>query len=442
MRLKQQVPHNNLPASPRSNHEDMFGSNNNNNNNNNNNREGSSFDPSQFRVLLNQRLVEMTKEKGNGTGVNSATSGGATLPGSYSFYSNSSSPISGLDLSISSSCHGSLGLRLKREPQDIDPEVESNVSSDYESDNSSKDLGYSSLRISRQGPTIIPVPQPQSRTPGLPSSRREAELVNAMMGTTGSRASSGVSGGVGAVGTQGGSSSSRRKPAAPQWVNPGWDTADDEDEEEDDVAMEEDDDDDDKSEDEFRNDLDREMEDDDEDGVDGLRSVRLREKDEGTIINGVCVRQTSDFRSIRPHEDEDDDQDNLMRIDPSTVATEPDLRLRPSSVTSSRASSPPSSTSASPLPSNTPSPMDNRFTARSPSNIAHKDIYLGSSNGSSHGGGGVVGGVGGRGRLSSIERLERALHEPNETWEDEGRQNNIDKLEQRLLKDEAEDWEF
>ncbi|GAB6033706.1 hypothetical protein CHUAL_013821 [Chamberlinius hualienensis] len=433
MRLKQQVPHSlPLPASPRSNNnDDSYGQNNNNNTtNNNNNREGAStFDPAQFRLLLNQRLVEMQKEKGSGGLVNSSATVTPTMTGPYSFYSNSSSPISGLDLSVSSSCHGSLGMRLKREPQDLDNEVESNVSSDYESDNSSKDLGYSSLRLSRQAPTIIPIPQPQLRTPGLPSSRREAELVNAMMGTTVSRSDGNGKGGAGC--TSSGGSSSRRKPAAPQWVNPGWDTADDEEEDED--AIEEDDDND-KSDDEFHQDMDREMDDDEMEDEDGLRDVKMREKDEGLIINGVCVRQTTDFRSIRPQEDEDEE---AMVVEPAVVH-ESELRLHPpSSMASSRASSPPSSTSASPPPSTSPSPVDmDNCSSRSPAGTvtapAHKEVYHGSSNGSNKG----------RDRLSSIERLERALHEPNENWDDEGRQNNIDKLEQRLLKDEAEEWEF
>nr|XP_034827481.1 homeobox protein cut isoform X1 [Maniola hyperantus] len=201
MRLKQQAPHG-LPAEPPA-------------------REQSSapFDPVQFRLLLNQRLLELQKERMGLAGV--------PLPYPPYFAANSNfaaligrgllppdervkNPTGGLDLS----------MPLKREPDGDDFEdddVESNLGSEDSLDDESKT---------------------EPKTASTPAGR-----------------------------------SSRRKPAAPQWVNPDW------------------------------------------------QDEKPRNPDE-VIINGVCVMRSDDFRR---------EAEQTVRVEPSPAPREPSPPASPHS---------------------------------------------------------------------------------------------------------------
>lgn len=167
MRLKQQAPHG-MPADvpPR----DQSGN-------------QAPFDPVQFRLLLNQRLLELSKERmGLGamplpyppylsTNPNlAALIGRGLMPSAEMDLSMLGSVVkeqmSGLDLSMTS---------LKREPDDFEDDVESNVGSED-----------SNMSGSVHGE--------------VKTEPKETPLMQ--------------------MGGQG--RSSRRKPAAPQWVNPEW----------------------------------------------------------------------------------------------------------------------------------------------------------------------------------------------------------------------------
>lgn len=153
MRLKQQTPHGQPePQSPR--------------------EPGQPFDPVQFRMLLNQRLLEIQKER----------LGLGNMPMPYSPYFNPNlatlmtnalkEQCSGLDLSM-----GSLKRELNQEFEDED---------DAMSNLGSEDSDASAVSIKRE-PTD------------------HGQQTNSNQTTSSSTARS-----------------SRRKPAAPQWVNPEW----------------------------------------------------------------------------------------------------------------------------------------------------------------------------------------------------------------------------
>lgn len=187
MRLKQQTPHGQPePQSPR--------------------EPGQPFDPVQFRLLLNQRLLEIQKER---LGL-----GNVPLPYSPYFNPNLAALVgnalkeqcSGLDLSMSA---------LKREPNQ---EFEDEDVEDAMSNLGSEDSEGSAGSIKRE-PT---------ETPTAPTTVR----------------------------------SNRRKPAAPQWVNPEW-------------------------------------------------QEPTRTGDE-VIINGVCVMQTDDYGVKREAEE-------TIRVEPTPV---------------------------------------------------------------------------------------------------------------------------
>ncbi|XP_023946111.1 homeobox protein cut isoform X3 [Bicyclus anynana] len=193
MRLKQQAPHG-LPAEPPARDQST-----------------APFDPVQFRLLLNQRLLELQKERMGLAGV--------PLPYPPYFAANSNfaaligrgllppdervkNPTGGLDLS----------MPLKREPDGDDFEdddVESNLGSEDSLDDESKT---------------------EPKTASTPAGR-----------------------------------SSRRKPAAPQWVNPDW------------------------------------------------QDEKPRNPDE-VIINGVCVMRSDDFRR---------EAEQTVRVEPSPAPREP-----------------------------------------------------------------------------------------------------------------------
>lgn len=187
MRLKQQTPHGQPePQSPR--------------------EPGQPFDPVQFRLLLNQRLLEIQKER---LGL-----GNVPLPYSPYFNPNLAALVgnalkeqcSGLDLSMNA---------LKREPNQ---EFEDEDADDAMSNLGSEDSEGSAGSIKRE-PT---------ETPTAPTTVR----------------------------------SNRRKPAAPQWVNPEW-------------------------------------------------QEPTRTGDE-VIINGVCVMQTDDYGVKREAEE-------TVRVEPTPV---------------------------------------------------------------------------------------------------------------------------
>ena len=175
MRLKQQVPHGLAPDGggilppPRNNDPSNGGQ--------------QSFDPVQFRLLLNQRLLELQKER---MGLGSvplpyppyfaANANLAALIGRGLLPTPDCDPkeqFSGLDLSMGG---------LKREPTDYEDEedAESNMGSE------DSNLSSSSLRESSTSAAV----------------KKESSVIPPTAGR-----------------------SSRRKPAAPQWVNPEWQEA-------------------------------------------------------------------------------------------------------------------------------------------------------------------------------------------------------------------------
>lgn len=204
MRLKQQVPHgisNDIPV------RDQSGA-------------QGPFDPVHFRLLLNQRLLELSKERMGLSGVPlpyppylaantnlAALISRGLLPNEMDLTALNNAvkeEMSGLDLSMGG---------LKREPGDFDDDddVESNVGSE--------DSNLSTSSLMKSEPKETPVNQ---------------------------------------------SRSSRRKPAAPQWVNPEW------------------------------QDTDKEKQTGDE-----------------VIINGVCVMQTEDYGRRNSEE--------TVRVEPTPV---------------------------------------------------------------------------------------------------------------------------
>lgn len=172
MRLKQQVPHG-APSEPVPSRE---------------NQSGAPFDPMQFRILLNQRLVDLQKERMGLSGVPlpyppyfaanpnlAALIGRGLLPANEAELAALNNAfkeqMSGLDLSM--------GGSLKRERDDYfdddgDGEGDNNMS-DGDDDDNADDKSESNKDLSAS-----------------------------------------------ALATQSSSRTSRRKPAAPQWVNPVW----------------------------------------------------------------------------------------------------------------------------------------------------------------------------------------------------------------------------
>ncbi|GBP43026.1 Homeobox protein cut [Eumeta japonica] len=200
MRLKQQAPHG-LPAEPPA-------------------RDQSSapFDPVQFRLLLNQRLLELQKER----------IGLAGVPLPYPPYFAANSNLAALigrglippDESVKDQIGGlDLTMPLKREP-DVD---------DFEDDDVESNLGSDDSLDDSDAKT-------EPKAASTPAAR-----------------------------------SSRRKPAAPQWVNPDW------------------------------------------------QDEKPRNPDE-VIINGVCVMRSDDFRR---------EAEETVRVEPSPVARESSPNVSP-----------------------------------------------------------------------------------------------------------------
>ena len=234
MRLKQQVPHG-APIEPVPSRE---------------NQTGAPFDPVQFRILLNQRIMELQKERMGLAGLPipyppyfAANPNLAALIGRGLLPTNEAEltalnnafkeQMSGLDLSMSS---------LKRERDDdfdeMDGDCDDSHISDADDDDGTDNKSDTNKDTSSTSPAV------QSRT-------------------------------------------SRRKPAAPQWVNPVW-------------------------------------QDDKKPGVKVTSAIAASQEDE-VIINGVCVmQQAADFNRseetvrIEPeavqdrfaeHDNDDDDDD-------------------------------------------------------------------------------------------------------------------------------------
>ncbi|XP_044021137.1 homeobox protein cut isoform X3 [Aphidius gifuensis] len=207
MRLKQQTPHGQPEQqSPR--------------------EPGQPFDPVQFRLLLNQRLLEIQKER---LGL-----GNVQIPYSPYFNPNLATLMSN---ALKEQCSGldlSMGT-LKREPNQEYDDDDADNDNDNENDNDNDD-GMSNLGSE------------DSDGSGTSLKRESNDIHNSQIPTTASSVTS--------------ARSSRRKPAAPQWVNPEW-------------------------------------------------QEPTRTGDE-VIINGVCVMQTDDYGVKRENE-------QTVRVEPTPV---------------------------------------------------------------------------------------------------------------------------
>lgn len=211
-------------------------------------REGMAFDPVQYRLLLNQRLADKCREKQPQFGPY-----GSSMPYLYSPYRNCS-PLSSsgddvgtLDLSMSSQLRNAINNSGVKADTTNGSSTDDRSNSEMNDDsNLSQDnlvQGDNSDQDSMDGPP--------------PSNHREASPLRPRTPSEQMRPAMGPS--------VGGGSSNRRKPAMPQWVNPGLE-----------LSPENTDD-----------------EDDDLDDEDRLDDESATEQEE--IINGVCVRQTEDF---------------------------------------------------------------------------------------------------------------------------------------------------
>ncbi|XP_067138284.1 homeobox protein cut-like 1 isoform X4 [Centruroides vittatus] len=197
-------------------------------------RESASFDPVQFRILLNQRLADLSRERGEH--YNPTLSGMSLV---YTSHRNGS-PLSlhgddggTLDLSMSSQHHSNSSttvFHVKTEPNSSTDERSNSEMND--------DSNLSQDQTITEGSDHESLDE-QSRTqsPHLPVSTRL---------------------------TVSGNSSNRRKPAMPQWVDPGLELSPNSD-----------------------------VRSDDEDGP----------LEQDKIINGVCVRQTVGFDLPIPQEE-------------------------------------------------------------------------------------------------------------------------------------------
>lgn len=332
-------------------------------------REGMAFDPVQYRIMLNQRLADKCREKG---GPQFITPFGSSVPYLYSPYRNcsplssSGDDIGTLDLSMSSQLRNSVNRDRKTDTNggsstddrsNSEMNDDSNLSQDNlmhgeNSDRESIDDGVTSHRQSNSPLPLTAQSEQLLRPPAPP--------------VTGS--------------------SNRRKPAMPQWVDPGLELSPENTDDEDDL--------------------------DDDDRLDDESATEQEE-----IINGVCVRQTEDF-------------DLLL---PSRVET---VHVLPAPAPDDRSSSKCHRSEKSRSRTNTPERTDsevvtNGLNDREPSeqNCA-KD------------------------KLLSVNRVDSTtLKKPvfleeqdDESWDDDeakDRRKNIEKLQQRLEKEDVgDDWEF
>ncbi|KAG8192690.1 hypothetical protein JTE90_009717 [Oedothorax gibbosus] len=211
-------------------------------------REGMAFDPVQYRLMLNQRLADKCREKQPQFGPY-----GSGIPYLYSPYRNCS-PLSSsgddvgtLDLSMSSQ------LRNAISNSGVKADTTNGSSTDDRSNSEMNDDSNLSQDNLAQGDNSDQDSMDEAR-PAL--NHREVSPLRPRTPSDRVRP---------AMGQSVGGSSNRRKPAMPQWVNPGLG-----------MSPENTDD-----------------EDDDMDDEDRLDDESATEQEE--IINGVCVRQTEDF---------------------------------------------------------------------------------------------------------------------------------------------------
>ncbi|GFT19094.1 homeobox protein cut [Nephila pilipes] len=206
-------------------------------------REGMAFEPVQYRLLLNQRLAEKCREKQPQFGPY-----GSTMPYLYSPYRNCS-PLSSsgddvgtLDLSMSSQLRNAINSGVKAD-------TTNGSSTDDRSNSEINDDSNLSQDNLMQGDNS----DRDSIDDGHSNNHREASPLRPAASNELIRP------------TPGSGSSNRRKPAMPQWVDPGLELSPDNTDDEDDGL-------------------------DDEDRLDDESATEQEE-----IINGVCVRQTEDF---------------------------------------------------------------------------------------------------------------------------------------------------
>ncbi|XP_054168250.1 homeobox protein cut-like isoform X2 [Oppia nitens] len=224
-------------------------------------RDGVNFDPIQFRLLLTQRLSDIRVRNSSGGNPPSPSlrskysSIYGTSPVSSHLYANTNS-CSSPGSSIQEDDMGTLDLSMTASQQNKDLNRHS-MSLNDDSDAGSEGSGDESVELDLSK---------NSRPVG--SSRRKPQHVT--------------------------SSSSRRKPAQPQWINPGLEFSGDEDDDYVDDGMSDD------------------MVDDDDE--DGYNLVQRRDE----IINGVCVRQNTDYDLLRNRrKDMAIDNRNAVRLESS-----------------------------------------------------------------------------------------------------------------------------
>lgn len=199
MRLKQQVPHG-APSEPVPSRE---------------NQSGAPFDPVQFRILLNQRLVELQKERMGLSGVPlsyppyfganpnlAALIGRGLLPtneADLAALNNAfKEQLRGLDLSISGS--------LKREHDEYsDDEGDGEITPSDDMSFAKEHMGS----LKNKESMISSVKENEAHDVDNSSDGDEDDNVDSDLSAA-------------ALAIQASSRSSRRKPVAPQWVNPVW----------------------------------------------------------------------------------------------------------------------------------------------------------------------------------------------------------------------------
>ncbi|XP_071034811.1 homeobox protein cut-like 1 isoform X2 [Parasteatoda tepidariorum] len=332
-------------------------------------REGMAFDPVQYRLLLNQRLAEKARDKQP-----QFPPFGANMPYLYSPYRNCS-PLSSsgddmgtLDLSMSSQLRNAIhsgskvdnnGGSSTDDRSNSEMNDDSNLSQDLQNDNSDRD----------------------SIDDDHPPNHRDSSPLRTSVPNEHMRSSVVTSG-----------SSNRRKPAMPQWVDPGLELSPENTDEEDDL-------------------------DDDRLGDDSGN-----EQEE--IINGVCVRQTEDF-------------DLLMSPRVETVhvlpAPAPDDRSSRKSHSNRNEKFRRTALVSPDRSDNESEGMTNGVSDREPSERRAKDKLM------------CINAMD-RTTLKKPVFLDEQEEDDDESWDDaeaKDRRKNIEKLQQRLEKEDVgDDWEF
>ncbi|KFM68588.1 Homeobox protein cut, partial [Stegodyphus mimosarum] len=337
-------------------------------------REGMAFDPVQYRMLLNQRLAEKCREKG---GPQFVSHFGGSMPYLYSPYRNCS-PLSSsgddvgtLDLSMSSQLRNAINSGAKADTTGGSSTDDRSNSEMNDDSNLSQDNLTQGDNSDRESVEDSQPPHPQSSSPLRPSAGSESTRPTTGVVSSGS--------------------SNRRKPAMPQWVDPGLELSPENTDDEEDL-----------------------------DDDDQLGDESATEQEE--IINGVCVRQTEDFDLLLP-----------SRVETVHVLPVP----APDDRSSSKCHPPRSDNSrrttvASPERSdNEMEGLTNGMNDSETSEQCTKDKLLSVN---------MMDGT----TLKKPVFLEE--QDDDESWDDaeaKDRRKNIEKLQQRLEKEDVgEDWEF